>query len=127
MEELANTRTASLRWKRTVSPRALQGWMQALTAQVQTLARKPDHPDARSVDRVDRHEGVGKAWRAGRICEGMLSYIGQLDRNLMNAMEELEGGGSSSRALGLERWTRARQKLDFALPAHDQDHGKSVR
>ena len=37
--------------------------------------QRPDHTGARSVNRVDRHEGVGKAWQAGRICE-----IGQFMR-----------------------------------------------
>ena len=40
----------------------------------------------------------------------MLSYFGQLDRNLMNAMKNSAAGASVVNVV-LKRWTRARQEL----------------
>ena len=43
---------------------------------VSRVDHKPDNPGASSVAWAERHEGVGKAWQAGRICEGCVERLG---------------------------------------------------
>ena len=81
--------------ERTARMDAEQQHVQTPTAQLQTSTSKPDNPGSSSVDRADRHKGVGKFGNVDASAKGawndwelvMLTYIGQLDRNQTNAMK----------------------------------------
>ena len=108
--------------------------VQTLTTQLQTLSSNPNtQKRAQSKGWTDtnvwRKPGKLDASAKGAWSDWeplMLSYIGQWDRNLMNANEALSGVLNPCHERELERRPRARQQLDFALPAHDDRHGKSV-
>ena len=86
-----------------------------LDGPVADAVQQPDRPDASTVDRVDRHEGV----QAERICEGCVERLGAghvvlhqtVGREPDERHDELTGAGGSCHERGLERRPGATPRL----------------